>query len=157
MKILNDHILPLYLKLREIPFLLRLFTIAFCIMGPVAIIGLFLPYGSYSINDVKVTLQEFWTSGYALQWLVVGILMTISGVGLYYRKAWSRHLCFVVFVLVGLFALYNDRAKVDASLIIVLAINYMIIIYYFYLRGNVQEYFKSNLRTDNTYKASGCQ
>ena len=140
-KIKNDLLL-VYLKIKEIPFLLRFLIICFVIVGPLLVLASIIPIGSYSVNGAEMSFQNFWSSGYALIMMGVGLLITVLAYGLYKRKKWSRHLFIGAYIISYIHSLIFSEEQFDTGVIFATMIMCSLPIWYLYFKKSVRKYFK---------------
>lgn len=95
---MRDLFLGTYLRIKEMPLLLRFFFVISC-FGILLVILTALPIASPTIDGEKMTYEELWSSGVGIWALVTGILLSVSAVGIFIKKGWARATFLAVFLV----------------------------------------------------------
>jgi len=140
--IVYNHLLPIYLKLKEIPFFLRILTVAFGVGGPLFVIGTIFPIGNYSINDTEVTFRDFWFSGAALSMLATGLLLTTISYGIYKRANWSKHIIITSYISCYIWMLVTVPERIELNTIFAVIVTCFFPIWYLYFKKSLIRYFE---------------
>ncbi|MFA5354732.1 MAG: hypothetical protein WC291_10925 [Thermodesulfovibrionales bacterium] len=144
-KNMNDILLLIWLRFKEMPFFLRIITAA-SPLGPLVGILSLIPLVTYRINDQVVTYREFWRSGAAFNAILIGLTFSVIGGGIFMRSQWVRKLILALVVVQDVLLLRQlpeaGSEKIPESIGAV-AIYTAIVIWYIFFKKSVRNYFKS--------------
>jgi len=139
---MRDLLLSIYLRVKEMPLLLRFFFI-------VSICGIFfalfsvIPISSYQIDGQEATYQEWWSSGVGLAATAIGILLFISGIGIYKKKNWAKF----TFLSSFLISFLSDYILPQKGMIFILTFWTLFCVWYLFIKKSVRNYFLSEAKT----------
>ncbi|MEW6740231.1 MAG: hypothetical protein ACOYU2_13440 [Nitrospirota bacterium] len=135
---MRDILLIVHFRIKEMPLLLRFFFAFSMLAGLLSVLAL-APITTYKINDQKITYQEWWAGGHGVTMIIIGLLFSISGIGIFKKTKWAR-IAFLFSLSIPVF-LTPVRPSIDY----ILALMVWIAIFgcYLFLKKSVKNYFST--------------
>jgi hypothetical protein len=132
-----------FARLKEMPLFLRFFVFPYCLIGSILFIeGSFIPIVAFEIKGAQVSWSAWWAAGAGPLFVVIGLLLFISAVGFYKKNRHARLVFLSVFVVALLF-IWQFEVPTRGGLIVI-AILFLISVWYFFLKKSVRDYFGLN-------------
>ena len=132
-----------FVRIKEMPLFLRFFLFPYCLIGSILFIdGSFVPIVEFEIKGKRVSWAEWWAAGAGPLFVLIGLLLFISAIG-FYRKKQHARLTFLSVFVVALLFIWQFEVPTSGGLV-VLGILFLIMVWYFFLKKSVRNYFGSN-------------
>jgi len=126
---------------KQMPFLLKFLALLGC-SGIFFIIGPFFPFAKFQIEGRTVSINEFWSSGVAIGFIVTGVLLLISGIKTINKNHMGRFYFLIAFVSAYLnpHAIMNGYLF-DQNYLFGLFVPIGFFSWYLYMKKSVRIYF----------------
>jgi len=132
-----------FVRLKEMPLFLRFFVFPYCLIGSILFIeGSFIPIVEFEIKGTQVSWSAWWAAGAGPLFVVIGLLLFISAIGFYKKNRHARLTFLSVFVVALLFIWQFEVPTREG--VVVLGILFLIVVWYFFLKKSVRNYFGLN-------------
>jgi len=132
-----------YVRFKEMPLSLRFFFFPYSLIGGIVFtVVSFIPSVAFEIEGQQVPWSEWWTSGAGPLFVVIGLLLFISAVG-FYKKNRHARLTFLSVFVVALLFIWHFEVPTKGGLIVT-GILFLIVVWYFFLKKSVRNYFGLN-------------
>jgi hypothetical protein len=141
------------------PFLIRMLVALLGLVataaGVMVLVTLFSRGGTYYLNGDVVTRAEFLAR--AVPWLLlVGVMAGMLGWAFWTDRRWARHafvvVCAAWTIAADLFAWNDPAIDADEVFVTVFSMSCLLpVLWYFYLKRNVIEYYRALARRRATY------
>lgn len=132
-----------FVRFKEMPLFLRFFLFPYCLIGSILFIdGSFVPIVEFEIKGKQVSWSEWWTAGAGPLFVLIGLLLFMSAIGFYRKKHYARLTFLSVFVVALLF-IWQFEVPTSGG-VVVLGILFLIMVWYFFLKKSVRNYFGMN-------------
>ena len=142
---MNDWLLLVYFRFKEMPFLLRFFFFPYSLLGGILFPLLSLiPSAEFTINEKQVSYSEWWTSGAGPLSIIIGILLLVSVIGFFRKKRFARITFLAPWVILLIVALVQGYEALTIVGVFVLGIWMLLLVWYFFFTKSVQDYFEKS-------------
>ena len=142
---MNDFLLAVYFRFKEMPFLLRFFFFPYSLLvGIAAPVLSLIPSVEVTINEKQVSHSEWWTSGAGPLSTIIGILLLISAIGFFLKKRFARITFLAPWLILLIVALVQGYEKLTIVGVFLLGIWMSLLIWYFFFKKSVQDYFEKS-------------
>lgn len=136
-----------FVRFKEMPLFLRYFLFPYCLIGSILFIeGSFIPIMEFEIKGKRVSWSEWWSAGAGPLFVVIGLLLFISAIGFYNKKRNAR-LTFLSVFVVALPFVWQFEVPTGEG-VVVLGILFLIVVWYFFLKKSVRNYFGLNEKSE---------
>jgi len=141
-------------RFKEMPFALKFIFFPYCLIGAIVfIVTSFIPSVEFELEGKQVSWSEWWGSGAAPFFIIIGVLLLISAIGLYRKKHRARITLITAFVVGLLFiGIFEIPTKGGA---VVTGILFLFLVWYFFVKKSVRNYFGLNKRERAVSRGKG--
>ena len=130
-----------YLLSRMMPWVLRRMCLSGLAGGPFVVVSLFLPFMKFYIDDQQVTWVEFWRTGAALIFIVLGFYLALMGLGILLRRPYGRFMALGFIVLPTAFMMVQPQEEGMAFVRLFAALPALAMTWYLFFKPSVEAYF----------------
>lgn len=138
---MRDLLRMVYIRVKEMPLLVRFFF-AVCPCGIFFIIFSIFPMAGFKIDGREVTYQEWWSSRAGLETTVIGIVLIITGIGIFKKKKWAK-LTFLSLYFISIFLSASFPAK---EVMCIMSLWFLFLGWYLFFKESVKTYFSSGVK-----------
>ncbi len=135
---------------KQMPRMLKLLTV-FCFAGVLFAVGAATPGGNFTINGRAVTYSEFWRSGAGPLFVLIGVILPITGYAFVKRKSWGRFLFAGLLVAINIATMVMDEFMtaelVSPSDFVWSLASMALLVWYLFFKQSVKDYFTKRDRT----------
>ena len=103
-----------------------------------------IPSAEFTINEKQVSHSEWWTSGAGPLSTIIGILLLISAIGFFLKKRFARITFLAPWLILLIVALVQGYEKLTIVGVFLLGIWMSLLIWYFFFKKSVQDYFEKS-------------
>jgi len=138
-----------YCRFKEMPFSLRFFFFPYSLIGGMVFtLTSFIPSVEFEIEGKQVSWSEWWTSGAAPLFNIIGVLLVISAIGFYRKNRFAR-ITFVSAFIVALLFIGKFETPTKGG-VIVAGILFLFVGWYFFLKKSMRNYLGWNKKREGT-------
>jgi hypothetical protein len=140
---MKDFLLLVYFRFKEMPLALRFLFFPYSLLGGISLPTFSLvPAAEFTINEKQVSYSEWWTSGAGPLSIIIGILLLISAIGFFLKKRFARITFLTPWIILLIIALVQGYEEMTIVGVFLLGIWMFLLIWYFFFKKSVQDYFK---------------
>ena len=146
---MNTALRSVFVRFKEMPLFLRFVLFPYCWIGSILFIdGAFVPIPEFEIKGKQVSWAEWWAGGAGPLFVVIGLLLFISAIG-FYKKNRHARLTFLSAFVVALLFIWQFEEPTQ-GVVIDIGILFLIMVWYFFLKKTVRDYFGFNNKKEGT-------